>query len=250
MTGILYFSSTGNSLYIAEQIKKSDTENNSKIIYIPNYTGNAEEFDKIIIVSPIYSFGLPAPVYDIIPKLSKEKPLFIVLNYGGMISGADYFTYCYCKENSLNIRAVHTIKMPENFTLTFTVPSFYLKSILKSAPKNTSKVVASINKNEEHIPKQQKTKKETYLKNKSNWHQIAEDFNTTDSCVLCKKCVALCPVGNISIVDNKITFSDKCIACLGCYHRCPQKAIQYKDKVKKFRYINPDINENDIGKDK
>jgi len=31
---------------------------------------------------------------------------------------------------------------------------------------------------------------------------------------------------------------DKCVACLGCYHRCPSKAIEYKNKKKKFRYIN------------
>ena len=48
---------------------------------------------------------------------------------------------------------------------------------------------------------------------------------------------------------GKIVFADKCVACLGCYHRCPKKAIVYKGKKKKDRYINPNVNENDIGKD-
>ena len=50
------------------------------------------------------------------------------------------------------------------------------------------------------------------------------------------------------MVDNKIVFADGCVACLGCYHRCTQKAIVYLKKKKKDRYINPNIDENLIGK--
>ena len=86
MTGILYFSSTGNSLQIATQIRSAM---GGTIRYIPTYQGTGEEFDQIILVSPIYSFGLPVHVYDLIPKLTKERPVWVVLNYGGMSGGAD-----------------------------------------------------------------------------------------------------------------------------------------------------------------
>ena len=42
-------------------------------------------------------------------------------------------------------------------------------------------------------------------------------------------------------------FADRCVACLGCYHRCPQKAIVYKNRKKKDRYLNPNIRESEIG---
>ena len=71
----------------------------------------------------------------------------------------------------------------------------------------------------------------------------------SDNCIKCEKCISICPVKNIELKDNKITFLDKCVACLGCYHRCPQKAILYKNHKKKDRYVNPNINESDIGKD-
>ncbi len=245
MTGILYFSSTGNSLYISKCIQEKIK---SKIFYIPTYNGDGSEFDRIIIVSPIYSFGLPYHVYNIIPTLSKHTPVEIVLNYGGMISGADYFTYMHAKNSGLNIRAVYTIKMPENFTLSYTVPKFYLNSILKSAPKRIKKVVNFIDNNTVNIPKSKKTKDKVYFKNKSNWYKIGQDFHVNESCISCGKCISLCPINNISFSNNKIVFGDKCVACLGCYQRCKQKAIQYKDKKKSFRYINPYINENDIGK--
>lgn len=99
------------------------------------------------------------------------------------------------------------------------------------------------------MPKKTKTKEKVYLKNKANWHLIGRRFSVTDDCVKCGKCVDLCPSQNISLTDKGIVFADKCVACLGCYHRCPKKAIVYLNKSKKDRYVNPNIDESNIGKD-
>jgi flavodoxin len=72
MTGIFYFSATGNSLYVAQCLQSVF---GGSIRYIPNYEGNGEEYDRIIIVSPIYSFGLPVHVYDFIPRLTGKQPV-------------------------------------------------------------------------------------------------------------------------------------------------------------------------------
>lgn len=246
MIGILYFSSTGNSLYIAQKVQSAM---GGQIKYIPNYEGDGSEFEKIILVTPIYSFGMPTFVYDMIPRLNKTTELIVIQNYGGMVSGADYFIYQYAKEQGLNIKAVYVLKMPENFTIMFTVPKPYINSTLKSADKRIDSVINRITAGDYRVPKQCKTRKELYLKNKSNWHLIGEDFSTTDACIQCGKCVSICPAGNICMKDGTIVFSNKCVVCLGCYHRCPQKAIVYKNKKKKDRYINPNVDESHIGKD-
>ena len=246
MIGILYFSSTGNSLYIAQRVRDVV---GGQVKYIPNYEGNGSEFEKVILVTPIYSYGMPTFVYDLIPKLNKNTELIVIQNYGGMVCGADYLMYEYAKEHGLNIKGVYVLKMPENFTTTFTVPKMYINSTLKSADKRIDKVIESIKNGDYRVPKKCKTKKDVYLKNKSNWHLIGEDFSTTDSCIKCGKCISVCPIGNISMCNGKIAFSDKCVACLGCYHRCPQKAIVYKNNKKKDRYLNPNVNESHIGKD-
>lgn len=246
MTGILYFSSTGNSLYIAQRVQN---QIGGQIKYIPNYVGDGSEFERIILVTPIYSYGMPTFVYDLIPRLSKSTALIVIQNYGGMMCGADYFMYQYAKEHGLPIQAVYVLKMPENFTTTFSVPQFYVQCTLKSADKRIDAVINSIRSGNYRVPKKCKTRIDTYLKNKSNWHLIGENFSATEACVKCGKCVAVCPVGNISMHHGKIEFSDKCVACLGCYHRCPQKAIVYRKKRKKDRYLNPNVCENLIGKD-
>lgn len=246
MRGILYFSATGNSLYVAQRLRNSL---GGQIRYIPSYDGDDGEFEEIIIVSPIYSFGLPVHVYELLPKLSKSVPVWIVLNYGGMSGGADAFAYRLCQENGLIIRGVFTVKMPENYTLVFSVPDFYKNATLKSAPKAIDRIADKIASGEERIPKRKKTKEALYLENRPTWHLIVKDFSVSEDCIRCGKCVELCPSDNISLVDGTITFGDRCVICLGCYHRCPKKAIRYKDKIKSDRYLNPNIRESDIGKD-
>lgn len=247
MIGILYFSSTGNSFHIAKQVQD---ELGGKVLYIPNYAGNGGEFEKIIIVTPIYSFGMPVHVLNLLNTLNKTTEIIVIQNYGGMVGGADYLFYDYAiNKFKLNVVAMYKIKMPENFTLSFTVPKFYLNKVLKASNKNIAKVIKNIKEKNYVLPKPKKTKEQTYLKNKGNWRLIGSDFHTTSSCTKCGKCVNLCPANNISLSNDKIEFGNNCVACLGCYHRCPNKAIKYKNKNKKFRYVNPNINELDIGKD-
>ncbi len=52
-------------------------------------------------------------------------------------------------------------------------------------------------------------------------------------CVLCKKCVATCPVKALSIKNEKIVLNrKKCIGCLCCDEVCPNAAVDIKKKLK------------------
>lgn len=248
MNGIFYFSSTGNSLYIAEQIK---AELGGEIRYIPKFTGDVNAYDKIIIASPIHSFGLPTLVYDFIVNLKTDKPLYIVLNHGGMEAFAPYYAYQVCKEKGLNIRSVQVVMMPEIYTLTFSQPNFLRKLVLRKAPKRLKPIIANIRDDKELVVPEPKKDKWTpkHLENRKLWHMLAKDFSITDACTYCKKCIRICPTNNITYENGRIVFGDKCVACLSCYHRCPEKAVVYLDKRKKDRYLNPLIQEKNIGAD-
>lgn len=245
MNGILYFSSTGNSLFAAKMVEQRLS---GEIRYIPTYQGNGSEYDRIILVCPVYSYGLPRHVFELLPRL-KGRRVHVILTYGGMVAGADRLAYEYARENGLEIRGVYTVRMVENFTLTFSTPSIYNQIALRSAPGKIEEIIASISKDELHIPVEKKTRRQEYETNKSNWHLIAKDFAATEDCIRCGKCVDLCPSRNITMQEGKIVFGQSCVACLGCYHRCPRKAIRYKNRKKRDRYFHPDVKESDMGKD-
>lgn len=248
MNGIFYFSSTGNSLHIAEQIR---AELGGEIRFIPKFKGDVNVYDKLIIVSPTHSFGLPTLVYDFIINLKSARPLYIVLNHGGMRANAPYFAYQLCKEKGLNIRSVQDVMMPEIYTLTFSQPKWATKMVLRKAPKRIKSVIGVIKDDVEIvIPKPKKDKwTPKHLENRKKWHMLATHFSTTADCNDCKKCIRICPVDNIKHENGRIVFGEKCVACLSCYHRCPEKAVVYLNKRKKDRYINPDILEKNIGAD-
>ena len=245
MNGILYFSSTGNSLYVAQMLQKSIS---GELRYIPAYIGNGCEYEKVIIVSPVYSYGLPVHVFDLLPSL-RGRDVYMILTYGGMLAGADRLAYEYACENGLDIKGVYAVKMAENFTLTFSTPGFYNKLMLRASKGKIKKIIAAIAADEENIPEEKKTKRQQHENNKANWHRIAMDFSVTEDCVRCGKCINVCPSGNISMREGKVVFGDSCVACLGCYHRCPKKAIRYKNRKKRDRYFHPEVKESDLGKD-
>jgi uncharacterized protein (DUF362 family) len=48
-------------------------------------------------------------------------------------------------------------------------------------------------------------------------------------CVLCKKCIKVCPAGALSVVDKKIKIDEeKCVSCYCCHEVCPKKAIEIR----------------------
>jgi hypothetical protein len=107
MNGILYFSSTGNSFFVARMAQK---RLGGEIRYIPSYQGNGLEYDKLIIVCPIYSCGLPYHVFMLLPRLHGRK-VCMILTYGGMVAGADRLAYEYATEYGLNVQGIYTVKM-------------------------------------------------------------------------------------------------------------------------------------------
>lgn len=55
----------------------------------------------------------------------------------------------------------------------------------------------------------------------------AKAFYATDVCIGCGKCEKLCPLGNISLKDNKPVWGERCTHCMACINLCPKEAVEY-----------------------
>jgi len=47
-----------------------------------------------------------------------------------------------------------------------------------------------------------------------------------DLCIGCEVCIAICPVGAISLQKEKAVITGKCVGCGACVSDCPQAAIE------------------------
>ncbi len=63
----------------------------------------------------------------------------------------------------------------------------------------------------------------------------------SERCVRCGTCVSVCPMNNIEIVDDKVTWNHNCECCLACIHWCPCNAIEHMKTHGIPRYHHPHI---------
>ena len=75
-------------------------------------------------------------------------------------------------------------------------------------------------------------------------------FEVTGACILCEACISVCPRGNLSLQNDKVTYSGDCEMCFACVQNCPQKAIKLRmrERNPEARYRNQHVSLGDIQK--
>jgi Pyruvate/2-oxoacid:ferredoxin oxidoreductase delta subunit len=63
-------------------------------------------------------------------------------------------------------------------------------------------------------------------------HDADKNFVADERCTSCGTCVAVCPVKNIEIREEKPVWKHHCELCCACIHLCPVEAIRYGPKTK------------------
>lgn len=239
-TAILCFSGTGNGLDIAQRIQ-GRIEADAYRIPLADLQALGP-YRRLILVSPIYSFGLPIPVKECIGRLDGHCEIHVVLHYGGFSGNAAHYARMFFQRCGVPVRTIQKMRMPENYTLVATVPQPYIKWLLKKADGQVGRILRRIQSGVERLPRKNIFAfcDGAHEKNAALWHTLPQGFTIDASCVGCGACAAMCPVKNIAIKDGRPAFSDACVNCLACYHRCPQEAIQYGEKTAgRPRYSNP-----------
>lgn len=257
---ILYFSGTGNSRYIANVLNNSLNQEivdlNAKIKtndYKDITLNNNDE--TLIFVTPTYAWNIPRIIKNFIYKVNfiNAKYVYFIMTCGESNGNAIKQNIEISKDKNLMHKGTIKVVMPENYIALFNAPTKEkAKEIVETAIKEFNKVIPLIreNKDIEVDPKgiTLKDKKLSLIVNKFFYRSIVNDKKfivDNDKCIKCLKCINVCPLNNISLLDNKITYShikDRCTHCMACISYCPKEAINYGDAtINKNRYTIEEV---------
>lgn len=238
---ILYFSSTGNSLYLAKRF-------GGELLAIPQMIKEKRyefEDDVIGIIFPVYGLCIPPYVEEYLSKLKiKADYLFSVATYG-------FFSGAVCNElskitfeNNRRFDYINKIKMAEN-CITF-ADMAKQKGDSKKQQQDIATLINDISEKKRYVRKESSFHKAMTKNHKVNFEYktgvgITENLQIKDSCAGCGLCVKLCPTGNIKLVDGRPKFENNCISCGACVQNCSTNAIHLTNEKSAARYKNPHI---------
>ncbi|MGL5574870.1 MAG: EFR1 family ferrodoxin [Sarcina sp.] len=241
---IFYYTSTGNSLYIAKRIA-SNIEN-SELIKMKNVEDKNEleySCESAIFIYPIHCFGLPVIAANFIEKIKLTKCNYI---YSLAVSGGDDGKLSAKQLNRMlskfgGIQNYGTVKYESNY-----IKSKTLNEIKAKEYDITNEVV--IDRIIQEIKNKKKVKVNTSFRPYSNfvWRKFFKGkdnkFTVNSECVGCNICTRVCPADNIKLENSSPIFTNKCVDCMSCINLCPKNAINLgKKTIKRPRYKNKNI---------
>lgn len=231
---VLYFTGTGNCLYVARQLAGADGETLS----IPQLFKQKKfeiEADEIGIVYPIYGHMPPYMVRQFIKRAHlKAKYKFAVLTYGNRKCSAVEIWDEISRKANQTFDYISTLIMVDNWLPNFDMNEQIL--IDKHIPENLEKITSDLaNRKRWHEPVTEEERQQhqgfmerTKMNPEVGFVMRSEQyFRVTTACINCGACVSVCPRGNYSITSEGVRMRGDCEFCFACIQNCPQKAIQF-----------------------
>lgn len=250
---IFWFSGTGNSKWVAQQLASALGERLASVadaLVDGTLHFSLHDGERLGFVFPIYSWG-PAPVVtELVEKVQFSGTpdfCFMVATCGDDVGLSAQIMKAALAKRGITLHSAHSVQMPNTY---INMPGFDVDSDrvrtdkLHSAPERVREVVQDIVERKciEDVVRgrlawvKSHIVRPWFLKHAMGDRKFAVD---DELCSHCGACVNNCPMRNITLTDEKQPqWNGRCAMCLSCLHRCPTCAIQYGKATKgKGRYF-------------
>jgi len=276
---IYYFSGTGNSLHVAQEIQKSIPDTTLiPLLSLLNEEAIELKADMIGLVFPIYLSSTPIPVREFIKKIH-FKPgqyLFAVTTNCGYPGKVEYYLEKLLAKRGKELDFYYTLKMvsnnPKGLQPSFMIAQNWASTIteknISALEENVQKeldiIVKAITNKEKNIGKDSPKHKNAlarvinkYLQLPLQWYiegmNAKIGFYTDSTCSGCGLCESVCLSKKIKMNNGKPLWQEdiRCYYCYACFNFCPEQAILVKNYTHKDgRYYYPRITAKDIAEQK
>ncbi len=229
---IYYFSGTGNSKWIAQEIARLTGDETKSIAALLKDGTNAVfagEGERIGVVFPVYAWGAPLIVEQFCRQLTLAR-------------GVYPFVVCTCGDEAgkairrlkkmFDYQAAWSVKMPNNYIVGFDVDSSELEHRkVSDAGERVKRIAEAVlaKSNVYDVNEGSGADIKTALVRPmfNRFARATSRFSVDESCNQCGLCARICPIQAIQLKDGKPVWVKKdCTQCMGCINRCPQRAIQ------------------------
>jgi len=261
---ILYFSGTGNTAFIANEIaRRIDDEAINLLNRIKNSDYSEIHSEKpFIICLPVYVCTIPTFLIKYLKKLklSGNKNVYFIFTSGGYAGMSVTKGRSIARKHHMKFLGRAEFQMPRNYLVSGHYPPNTDEEIKERIEKSFKKLDSVV----ETIKNGGKLKERyVWLLEKiiivpfvPVWSKIkfkTKDFYVNDKCIGCGKCEKVCPLNCIKI-ENKIPvwMNAHCAHCVSCLQNCPVEAIEFKYKtegkprysIKRYKNITDDLTNN------
>lgn len=239
---ILYFSGTGNTRWVAQQIAEAIGE---KLCYIPdliregNYQLQLAEGERLGICYPTHGWQPPRIVREFIGKMTvvgKPEFCWALTTCGDNMGEAMTILNKDLEKKGLKAETCFSVIMPESYVclpFMYTDPEEKEKRKIAQAKQQLVHIIDIIKacrKGVVELEKGATPRLYSYVIGSYFNKKMVTDHKFTvdaDVCIQCGKCVKMCPVDNIEGTPPVWLHNGKCTSCLACYHYCPVHAINF-----------------------
>ena len=234
---ILYFSGTGNTHYIAKQIKDSLQNENAKCSAVETLPPERiKNYDTLIFGFPIYACKMPEFLKQFTDKfpLTKSKRIVLFSTFAYTPCNAMKDATNYFEKRGFRVVFAKGVKMPGSDGL-----------LLLKKGSHAAKKASQVNfKSIEQFVNDVKyaTYSNSAEKAQSNFlftpfglvaklfipieNPLKRAMFADEKCIHCGICEKVCPTNNIKVTESEVLFGNECVLCLRCVSQCPVEAIQ------------------------
>ena len=254
-TKILYFSGSGNALAIARTI--ADGLGGAEVMPIAKsmsgFSGTDEE--RLGIITPVSSWGLPRMVIDFVGKSRpcKDQYVFGIATCGGTKGTTLVELGRRLRRNGSHLDAGFAVRGDFQASL----PGMDDMAIINFIQRIAKNVPAHFAKREDEITRAvADSAKHGPEKNNGSVNLIGSimhggamnlfkkgdrDFSVSDACASCGTCARICPRENVTLANDRSIWHQNCEMCYACMLWCPQKAIALKGHTPANPTHHPDV---------